>query len=153
MRMNDRGMPDPSVPLRENTPIRPAKGSPAGGGYSTVEDMLKFSLALYGHKLLSQKYTEIVTTGKVETGGSGRKYAYGFGDNLIDGRHIVSHNGGGPGIGANFDIYPEIGYTAVILSNYSAPTMMPVVKKVRELIASQSSKPAVASLGQATTLP
>ncbi len=139
MRMNEKGMPDPSAPLRENTPVRPAKGSPAGGGYSTVEDMLKFSLALHGHKLLSQKYTEIVTTGKVETGGPGRKYAYGFGDNVIDGRHIVGHNGGGPGIGANFDMFPEVGYTAVILSNYSAPTMMPVVKKVRELIATNTS--------------
>ena len=96
---------------------------------------MKFSLALLGNKLLSQKYTEIVTTGKVDTGGPGRKYAYGFGDDVMDGRHIVGHNGGGPGIGANFDMFPEIGYTAVILSNYSAPTMMPVVKKVRALIA------------------
>jgi CubicO group peptidase (beta-lactamase class C family)/predicted aspartyl protease len=134
MRMNDRGMPDPSVPLRENTSIRPTKGSSAGGGYSTVEDMLKFSLALYGHKLLTPKYTETVTTGKVEAAGPDRKYGYGFGDSMIDGMHIIGHNGGGPGIGANFDIFPEIGYTAVVLSNYSAPTMMPVVKKVRELI-------------------
>ena len=134
MRMNDQGRPDPSVPLRENTSMRPAKGSPAGGGYSTIEDMLRFSLALYRHKLLSPRYTELVTTGKVETGGPGRKYAYGFGDNLIDGLHIVGHNGGGPGIGANLDIFPEKEYTAVILSNYSAPTMMPVVNKVRELV-------------------
>ena len=134
MRMNDQGRPDPSVPLRENTAIRPAKGSPAGGGYSTVEDMLRFSLALYGHKLLSPKYTEIVTSGKVEAGGSARKYAYGFGDNLVDGVRIVGHNGGGPGIGANFDIFPETGYTTVILSNYSAPTVMPVVNRVRGLI-------------------
>ena len=134
MRMNDRGMPDPSVPLRENTSLRPSKGSSAGGGYSTVEDMLKFSLALYGHKLLSPKYTEIVTTGKVEAAGPDRKYGYGFGDSVIEGTHIIGHNGGGPGIGANFDIFPELGYTAVVLSNYSAPTMMPVVRKVRELI-------------------
>jgi CubicO group peptidase (beta-lactamase class C family) len=139
MRMNDKGMPDPSVPLRENTPVRPVKGSPAGGGYSTVEDMLKFGLALYGNKLLSQKYTEIVTTGKVEAGGPGRKYAYGFGDNMIDGSHIVGHNGGGPGIAATFDILPESGYTAVVLSNYSPPAMMPVVKKIRELIATKGS--------------
>jgi len=148
MRMNDRGMPDPSVPLRENTSIRPTKGSPAGGGYSTVEDMLKFSLALYGHKLLTPKFTEIVTTGKVESGAPGRKYGYGFGDSVIDGMHIVGHNGGGPGIGANFDIFPEIGYAAVILSNYSAPTMMPVVKKVRELIGRSSAATPKASTPQ-----
>lgn len=139
MRMNDKGMPDPSLPLRENTSVRSAKGSPAGGGYSTVEDMLRFSFALRGNKLLSKKYTDIVTTGKVEVAGPDRKYAYGFGDNVIDGRHIVGHNGGGPGIGANFDMFPEIGYTAVILSNFSAPTMIPVVKKVRDLIPTSSA--------------
>ena len=134
MRMNADGRPDPSLPLRENTSIRPLRGSAAGGGYSTVTDLLKFGQALYGHKLLSEKYTRIVTTGKVEAGGVDRKYGYGFGDNLIDGVHVTGHNGGGPGIGANFDIFPELGYTAVVLSNYSAPTMMPVVRKIRELI-------------------
>jgi hypothetical protein len=71
------GRPDPSAPRRANTPMRPLKGSPAGGGYSTVDDMLRFSLALRDHKLLNQKYTDIITTGKIETGAPGRKYAYG----------------------------------------------------------------------------
>jgi CubicO group peptidase (beta-lactamase class C family) len=145
MKMGDNGRLDPSAPRRANTSIRPAKGSPAGGGYSTVEDLLRFSVALSSHKLLSQKYTEIVTTGKVEVG-PGRKYGYGFGEEVSDGRHIVGHNGGGPGIGANFDMLPELGYTAVILTNYDPPTMMPVVKKIRELIriattSSTSAKP------------
>ena len=56
-RMGDNGRPDPAAPRRANTAMRPAKGSPAGGGYSTVEDLLKFSLALQQHKLLSKKYT------------------------------------------------------------------------------------------------
>ena len=42
--------PDPSGPRRQNS--RPAKGSPAGGGYSRVEDMLKFSVALRSERLL-----------------------------------------------------------------------------------------------------
>ena len=133
-KMGDNGRPDPSATRRANTAMRPTKGSPAGGGYSTVEDMLRFAVALRGHKLLSQKYTEIVTTGKVEMGGPGRKYAYGFGEEESNGRHIVGHNGGGPGIGANFDMFPELGYTAVILTNYDPPDMMPVVMKIRELI-------------------
>lgn len=134
MRMNDQGRPDPSAPLRENSSLRPIRGSAAGGGYSTVEDLLKFSQALSGHKLLSEKYTSIVTTGKTEVNGPDRKYAYGLGDSVIDGLHITGHNGGGPGIGANFDVFPELGYTAVVLSNYSPPMMMPVVNKIRELI-------------------
>jgi CubicO group peptidase (beta-lactamase class C family) len=138
-KMGDNGRADPSAPRRPNTPMRPVKGSPAGGGYSTVEDLLRFSVALRANKLLSQKYTDIVTTGKVEMGRPGTKYAYGFGEEVSDGKHIVGHNGGGPGIGANFDIFPELGYTAVILGNYDPPAMMALVKKVRELIPNGTS--------------
>jgi len=133
-KMRFTGGTDPSGARRPNR--RPAKGSPAGGGYSTVEDMLKFSLALRGNKLLSQKYTELVMKGQVATTGPGGKYGYGFGDKMIDGKHIVGHNGGAPGIGANFDIFPESGYTAVVLTNYDPSAMSAVVTKLREVVGS-----------------
>ena len=133
------GRPDPSAPRRANTPMRPAKGSPAGGGYSTVDDMLKFSIALRNHKLLSAKYTELITTGKVDMGNSGRKYAYGFGEEVSNGRRVVGHNGGGPGIGANLDIFTETGYTVVVLGNYDPPAMMPVVARIREMLSEATS--------------
>ena len=64
---------------------------------------------------------------------------------MSNGRRIVGHNGGGPGIGANFDIFTGLGYTAVILGNYDPPAMMPVVMKIRELLPTaiqfSSSKP------------
>lgn len=134
MKMGPDGRPDPSAPRRENTSTRPAKGSPAGGAYSTVDDLLRFSLALRNHKLLSEKYTDIVMTGKFDVGGPVGKYAYGFGDKVFNGRHIVGHNGGGLGIGANFDMFPELGYTAVIFTNYDPPAMMPVIMQIRGLI-------------------
>jgi CubicO group peptidase (beta-lactamase class C family) len=138
-RMSPSGQPDPNAPRRENTQLRPQKGSSAGGGYSTVNDLLKFVMALQSHKLLSKKFTEIVTTGKIEVGGVVGKYAYGFGDKVFDGKHIVGHNGGSAGIAANLDIFPELGYTSIILSNYDPPAMMPVIMKIRELIPAGSS--------------
>jgi CubicO group peptidase (beta-lactamase class C family) len=139
-RMNpSSGKPDQTSPRRENTMMRPMKGSSAGGGYSTVGDLLKFVAALQNHKLLSRKFTEIVTTGKIEVGGVIGKYAYGFGDKIFSGKHIVGHNGGAEGIGANLDIFPELGYAAVILTNYDPPAMMPVIMKIRELIPGASS--------------
>jgi CubicO group peptidase (beta-lactamase class C family) len=130
----ESGRLDPSATRRPNSSFRPTKGSPAGGGYSTVDDLLKLSIALRNHKLLSQKYTEIITTGKVEMGMPERKYGYGFGEELSNGKRIVGHNGGGPGIAANFDIFPETGYTVIILANYDPPAVMPVVMKIRSLI-------------------
>ncbi len=118
----------------ENTDMREVRGGPAGGGFSTVGDMVKFGEALRGHKLLDEKHTKIITTGKVDGPPPMGKYGYGFGDKIFAGKHIVGHNGGFPGIAAQFDMFPELGYTIVILMNADPPTMMPVVMKLRELL-------------------
>jgi hypothetical protein len=61
------------------------RGGPAGGGYSTVEDLFRFAKALKEYKLLSRKYTETVLAGKVELPGSNHaKYAYGFQEEIIN---------------------------------------------------------------------
>ena len=119
-------------PRRENVSSRPNKGGPAGGGYSTVEDLLRFQIALTNHKLLSQKYTDLITTGKVDMGRA--KYGYGFGEFVINGKRVFGHNGGAPGIASDLSIYPELGYTAVVMTNYDPPLMMPVVRKIGEMI-------------------
>src|ERR1041384_6622391 len=62
------------------------------------------------------------------------KYGYGFGDNALGGKHSVGHNGGFPGIAANFEMYPESGYTAVELMNADPPSLMPIAKAIRERI-------------------
>ncbi|HNS06306.1 MAG TPA: serine hydrolase domain-containing protein, partial [Candidatus Saccharicenans sp.] len=48
---------------RNNIYTRPARGSAAGGGYATAEDLLKFARALYGCKLLSEAWTNWIFTG------------------------------------------------------------------------------------------
>jgi len=119
---------------RDNTNTREVKGGPAGGGYSTVGDLVKFHTALRNYKLLNEEYTKLVTTGKVDAAGPIGRYGYGFGDKVFEGKHIVGHNGGSPGISANFEMYPELGYTAVILMNADPPAMMPVIMGIRQRI-------------------
>jgi D-alanyl-D-alanine carboxypeptidase len=70
--------------MADNTPLMPIKGTPAGGGYSTVEDLLSFSNALLGHRLLSPESAELLLAGKVEIRG-GSQYAYGFLDRTVGG--------------------------------------------------------------------
>ena len=122
---------------RDNTNTREVRGGPAGGGYSTVQDLVRFHTALWSYKLLNQEYTKVVTTGKVDAGGLIGRYAYGFGDKVFNGKHIVGHNGGSPGIAANFEMYPELGYTAVILMNSDPPPMMSVIMGIRQRIPPQ----------------
>lgn len=48
---------------RRNIYTRPARGSAAGGGYATAEDLLRFARALYESRLLSEAWTDWIFTG------------------------------------------------------------------------------------------
>jgi len=124
----------PQAEIRDNTNLREVRGGPAGGGFSTAPDLVKFQQALFSYKLLDKAHTELVTTGKVDGPRGMGKYGYGFGDNNAGGKHSVGHNGGFPGIAANFEMFPESGYTAVALMNTDPPAMMPIAKAIRERI-------------------
>ena len=105
--------------LHPNTETLPWRGTSAGGGYSTVGDLLRFADALRAHKLLDATHTDLLTTGKVRTPGGG-KYAYGFGDNTTNGLRCYGHNGGAPGMNGDLEIC-DGGYVAVALANIDPP--------------------------------
>jgi len=105
---------------KPNTDTLPYRGTSAGGGYSTVEDLQRFAEALRNHKLLDAKYTEMLTTGKVETGG-GAKYAYGFMDQTAGGVRSYGRGGGAPGMNGDLTIYPQSGYVVTVLANLDPP--------------------------------
>lgn len=106
--------------LRANTDTLPYRGSSAGGGYSTVEDLLKFATALQKHKLLNAQHTQLLTTGKVDTP-MGSKYAYGFMDQMINGTRCFGHGGGAPGMNGELKICPAPGYVIAVLANTDPP--------------------------------
>lgn len=108
-----------------NTDTLPYRGTSAGGGYSTVRDLVKFAHALMGHRLLNEKYTQLLITGKVDTG-RGRMYAYGFEDGRKDGAGAVGHGGGAPGMNGDLRIYPQSGYVVAVLSNLDPPAAQQV---------------------------
>jgi D-alanyl-D-alanine carboxypeptidase len=107
--------------LQPNTDTLPYRGTSAGGGYSTVEDLLKFANAVSSHELLDAENTELLTTGKVNTA-RGVKYAFGFMDDDTDAtmRHF-GHGGGAPGMNGDLEIYPQSGYVIAVLSNLDPP--------------------------------
>ena len=49
--------------LINNIYILPVRGTPAGGGYSTAEDLFKYVKALRKNKLLSEEYTKLMMNG------------------------------------------------------------------------------------------
>jgi D-alanyl-D-alanine carboxypeptidase len=102
-----------------NTDRLPYRGSSACGGYSTVEDLLRFADALRSHKLLDALYTEMLTTG--EPGTPDRSYAFGFEDHLVNGTRCFGHGGGAPGMNGDLKICPSAGYVIAVLANLDPP--------------------------------
>ncbi len=103
--------------LQPNTDTLPYRATSAGGGYSTVEDLLRFANALQQNKLLDAQRTQLLTTGKVDMPGVSRRYAYGFGDGMINGTRCFGHNGGAPGMNGDLDICPGNHYVVTVLAN------------------------------------
>ncbi len=111
--------PPGSKDWQPNTDTLPYRGTSAGGGYSTVSDLLKFANALEQHKLLDAHYEELLTTGKVDEGFG--RYAYGFEDKVVNGTRCFGHGGGAPGMNGDLQICPAPGYVVAVLANMDPP--------------------------------
>jgi len=120
------------------------QGSPAGGGYSTAPDLLKFAGALRAHKLVNAELTEKLTNGKVDTP-MGAKYAYGFIDESVEGKSVRGHSGGAPGINSYLNIFWDGSYTVIVQGNYDPPAAQDLGGKITRFLARQTTAEAAAS--------
>jgi D-alanyl-D-alanine carboxypeptidase len=91
--------PGPDEPQRTTTFMEPARGSSAGGAFSTAGDMLRFATALRSEKLLDATYTKWALP-------SGRSFGVA---------------GGTPGWNALLDMEIDRNYTVVVLDNIDPP--------------------------------
>jgi CubicO group peptidase (beta-lactamase class C family) len=124
--------------LKNNLFMHVVKGGPAGGGYSTVHDLLMFGNAIINNKLLSPENTKLMTTGKVQTDPH-IMYCYGFRDRVENGHHIVGHTGGFPGINGYLGIFTDLGYTVAVLSNFDNGNSE-VVLFIEELLVGETQR-------------
>ena len=125
---------DAFKPPVDNFDILPRMGSSAGGGYSTVMDLLRFDRALRSGRLVSLGMAELLMTGKVSLPfDESERYGYGFQEERYLGTRISGHGGGFPGVSSKLDIYLVLGYTVVVLANVDGGAQ-PVVTKIRELL-------------------
>ena len=125
---------DNGVEFRNNIFSHVLRGGPQGGGYSTVEDLLKFDVALRSGKLVGQDYVKLLLSAKPEL--KSPQYGYGF---QIDAEgRIAGHGGGFDGISSNLDMFLGSGYTGVVMSNYGGGAFS-VTDKIRELVSSGSA--------------
>lgn len=121
---------DAGVTFRNNVFAHVIRGGPAGGGYSTAEDLLRFDQALRSGRLVGADYVKQLLAPKPELSSPG--YGYGFG--VDPAAQIAGHSGGFFGIHSNLDMFLGSGHTAVVLSNYGDGAG-PVVEKLRAVVA------------------
>ncbi|WP_242202202.1 serine hydrolase [Aestuariivivens insulae] len=88
------------------------KGNPAGGGYSTLDDLYKFATAFKHNLLLNTEYTTLLKTEPENSW-----YGYGMQFAGAKGSGIYGHSGGHFGVGAEWRIFEKQNYTVILLTN------------------------------------
>ena len=111
-------------PRRKNIYSRPARGSAAGGGYSTAEDLLRFTNAVLADKLLSPPYTDWFLSDQEPGMGTPPPRAQGD----------LGWVGGAPGINSVLRADLATGYTVIVLGNYDPPAAGTVAKTIRRIL-------------------
>lgn len=99
--------------LVDNADTLPWRGSPAGGGYSTAADLIRFADALRSGRLVSPAMLAQATSPQRPAGW----YGFGF---FLAGQGATrnwGHGGGAPGMNAAFRVFPELDAVVVVLSN------------------------------------
>jgi CubicO group peptidase (beta-lactamase class C family) len=97
------------------------RGSAAGGGYASARDLHRFSRALAQQRLLSRNQVEVLWKPHTQHGPVGYGYLFSIGH--ADGKRWVGHDGGAPGISAEFMYYPDDGLVIIVLANQDNAAM------------------------------
>jgi D-alanyl-D-alanine carboxypeptidase len=100
-------------PLVANTASLAGRGSPAGGGYSTVDDFLRLDAALRSGTLIPGTFADSILPAGFR-GGAGDPLIYG---------------GGGPGTNTQYASFPD-GYTIIIFANGDPPAATTVAQAI-----------------------
>jgi D-alanyl-D-alanine carboxypeptidase len=105
-----------------NTDTLPWRGTAAGGGYSTVGDLLRFAQALRSGRLISEAtLAEAIRPHQ-------QQYGYGFDVQGQGPLRSYGHGGGAPGQNGELRIFPQLGYVVVSLSNLDPPAASELVE-------------------------
>jgi D-alanyl-D-alanine carboxypeptidase len=114
--------PSPGGAWSPNTDTLPWRGTAAGGGYSTVGDLLRFAQALGSGRLISKATLAEATRPHQQ------QYGYGF-DVQGQGRLAsYGHGGGAPGMNGELRVFPQLGFVVVALSNLDPPAASELVE-------------------------
>jgi CubicO group peptidase (beta-lactamase class C family) len=107
---------------QDNSEDLSLRGSAAGGGYASARDLQAFARALADERLLTRAQLEALWKAQSRHGPD-IGYGYLFSSGTVAGRRWIGHNGGAPGISAEFRYYPDDALVVVVLANQDHAAM------------------------------
>ncbi len=105
---------------KSNIYSAPARGSSAGGGYSTIDDLHNFLRALTAGTLLNARYSNWIFSDDLTAAPPPLPIRTGS----------LGVAGGAPGINADIEFDAASGNTVIVLANYSPPAATDLARKL-----------------------
>ena len=134
--------------LKNAAPIDMSAPFAAGALCSTVDDLVAWSQALAGGKVVTPaSFAKMTTPVKVPGDGKGPQYGFGLGLGAREGHRRIGHNGGINGFTSSLATFPDDGLTVVVLANTDGgiPDTL-VARIVGEVLGLQTPAPKPVSL-------
>lgn len=133
----DDSSPGPET-LGEN-PGRDFIDAPGNAGFVTAPDLVRFAHALGDAVVLDRPYADLLTGAKFPQGAAAGSFeAYDMPVHIVGGQWVFQRGGAGPGISANWDIYPDTGWVGVILGNYDNVPLQEMSQQEMQAITGQT---------------
>lgn len=109
----------------ENTYILSPRGTPAGGGYSTAEDMLKYDMAIRSNRLIGEEYVHFMSNG----------FKGNIGDSRV--KTIDKSAGGISGVSTFYVCDWEYCITLIVLTNVDHPVAIDLGNEILKILGFQ----------------
>ena len=116
---------------------RPKRGSPAGGGYATAADMLRFARALREGRIIRPETLQQLTRNATQGLPDAFPYGLGFIPEVHGRMSSYGHGGIAPGVNFEFRHFPGPDLTLIVFSNQDNGAYDDLRRNVTKLITGQ----------------